>query len=88
MKKRPIATPPEEPQQTDTGELKPCPFCGGEAKIKATQEGKDLKIWCQCQKCHARTTGYYANTEWENNTMQNIMQSKTNAVEEWNKRYK
>ena len=29
-------------------ELKPCPFCGGKAVIKAVNRNYGLTIWCQC----------------------------------------
>lgn len=33
-------------------ELKPCPFCGGEAEIRG-----DGYFWIQCKYCWAETTG-------------------------------
>lgn len=32
--------------------LKPCPFCGGTGKIKATKKDYiGFTIWCECKKC-------------------------------------
>lgn len=40
-------------------ELKPCPFCGGECKIKAAEkEYIGFTIWCECENCHAQASGY------------------------------
>ena len=33
--------------------LKPCPFCGGEAKMKITKYGGS---YVMCNKCYCRTT--------------------------------
>lgn len=39
--------------------LKPCPFCGGECKIKAAEkEYIGFTIWCECENCHAQASGY------------------------------
>jgi hypothetical protein len=43
-------------------ELKQCPFCGGEAKIKAATKSYSFTIWCAC-KCGARTEGLQANSD-------------------------
>ena len=43
-------------------ELKPCPFCGGEAKMKHGYPGKQCKslrqAFVQCVKCGCRTVTY------------------------------
>lgn len=67
-------------------ELKPCPFCGGEAIIKAANKSYGFTIWCQCSKCNARTEGYCPNTNKENDTMENIEKCKERAIEAWNRR--
>ena len=35
-----------------TEKLKPCPFCGGEATMSVTQEGKYV---IECEYCHSRS---------------------------------
>ena len=42
--------------------LKPCPFCGGKAKIKAVIKSYGFTIWCACE-CGARTEGFTQATE-------------------------
>lgn len=53
--------------------LKPCPFCGGEAKMVETYSG-DIKIGCENLGC----LGCY-----ENNA---FFSFKEDAIESWNKR--
>lgn len=67
-------------------ELKPCPFCGGEAVIKAFNKNYGFTIWCQCQKCGARTEGYCPNTNNEDATIDNIENCKNRSLEQWNRR--
>ena len=67
-------------------ELKPCPYCGGEAVIKAVNKNYGFTIWCQCQKCGARTEGYCPNTNNEDATIDNIENCKNRALEQWNRR--
>lgn len=52
-------------------ELKPCPFCGREPKIKAVMKSYGLTIWCAC-KCGAQTGGFCPNMSNEDNTMKKI----------------
>lgn len=66
--------------------LKPCPFCGGEAIIKATVKSYGFTIWCACEKCNARTEGFCPDTNRENDTMENIEERKKRAIKEWNRR--
>ena len=67
-------------------ELKPCPFCGGEAVIKAVNRNYGLTIWCQYLKCDARTEGYCPDTNNEDATIDNIENCKNRALEQWNRR--
>lgn len=54
--------------------LKPCPFCGGEAKKNMARAGTgELKHYISCQKCYARSRSFaerrsifgYRLTDWE-----------------------
>jgi Lar family restriction alleviation protein len=66
--------------------LKPCPFCGGEAKVKVTKKDYiGFTIWCAC-KCGARTEGFCPDTNKEDDTMENIEECKKRAIETWNRR--
>ncbi len=68
-------------------ELKPCPFCGKKAIIKATTKTDvGFTIWCECSSCNAKTMGYCAYMKNENNTIDNIEQSKQHAISAWNRR--
>ena len=55
-------------------ELKPCPFCGGEAILQETGG-----FWCNviCDKCGAMTACIMNNCEYS---------SKDKAIELWNRR--
>lgn len=66
-------------------ELKPCPFCGREAKIKAVIKSYGFTIWCACE-CGARTEGFCPDTNKEDDTMENIEKCKKRAIEAWNRR--
>lgn len=67
-------------------ELKPCPFCGGKAIIKAFNKKYGFAIWCQCKECCARTDEYCPNTDNEDTAIDNIESCKAKAVEQWNRR--
>ena len=51
-------------------ELKPCPFCGGEANLVQGSSGK-LLPWVRCRDCGAETSDYDSVEE---------------AAEAWNRR--
>ena len=53
-------------------ELKPCPFCGGEAKIVRLFTSTRYDCFVKCTKCD-NESGLYT--------------SKQNAVKEWNRRF-
>jgi len=67
-------------------ELKPCPFCGGEAKLLTDCDGGggrfDEKItyffWCVCKKCGAK--GKVHKNIYFNERMKNA------AINSWNRR--
>ena len=68
-------------------ELKKCPFCDGEARIK--MERKDnvsWTIWCECKKCHAKAEGYCPSMQNADNALKSINTCKINAIEAWNRR--
>lgn len=54
-----------------TGELLPCPFCGGEAETSAERFERTLLSWVYCKECGA--AGGYRHTEAE-------------AIKAWNTR--
>jgi len=39
-------------------ELKPCPFCGGEAVHEKTRHGIPISYWIKCRHCCCCTTAY------------------------------
>ena len=67
--------------------LKPCPFCGGECKIKAAEtEYIGFTIWCECGNCHAQASGYCPDMKKEDTAIANIDSCRNKAVEAWNRR--
>lgn len=60
-------------------ELKPCPFCGGEAHTYAYRfrdQGKERKLWvCQCKNCRLNYPPIPVHCEHE-----------SEAIEAWNRR--
>lgn len=68
-------------------ELKPCPFCGGKASLKAkTKNIGEFVTWCECDKCHAKIDGYYADIKREDISIENIERCKIKTIEDWNRR--
>lgn len=69
-------------------ELKPCPFCGKRAGIKATNKSYGFTIWCQCENsdCAARTGGYCPEMKDEDRSIESIESCFRKAVEAWNRR--
>lgn len=65
-------------------ELKPCPFCGGEAEL-CKSYGSDDKVYyhtayVRCSRCHAKTKtvitdGYYGTTS-----------TTRDVINDWNRR--
>ena len=51
--------------------LKPCPFCGGEAKLKIIPKYYGDIYWVKCEECNAETPSDFEKDE---------------AIEAWNRR--
>lgn len=67
--------------------LKPCPFCGGEAKLITTEfDRKTIAIKVECKSYYARTTGYCATVFNNENVLNNIDNAREKAIEVWNRR--
>lgn len=67
-------------------ELKPCPFCGGEAKIKRKSELGIMSIWSQCRMCGATGPSASADLSQGDKAIENIEQCKWLAEDNWNRR--
>ena len=65
-------------------ELKKCPFCGKEAKIKGRVKDGDYAIWCECKGCGVKTASYWPSIESEDHSLENIEMCKIRVVEKWN----
>ena len=62
-------------------ELKPCPFCGGKAKLYATitrTYPNHCKHYCYCEKCYATGESF--------SDLENDGSSVFKAIEAWNRR--
>lgn len=59
-------------------ELKTCPFCGGEAKLRTSVEDRTPVAWVACDTCGARTK-MQADGDYNG---RNVF----TAVERWNRR--
>lgn len=66
------------------GELKPCPFCGGEAKMESSYDLHFI-IRCRCTKCNVRTEGYAPDLKMIN-AIERIEECKILAIKDWNRR--
>lgn len=75
-------------------ELKPCPFCGGEARLKqivsSNGEGRFIEVWrVQCHDCDATFNRYgFESIFYRNDEGEFIFEKdgRAEAVEVWNKR--
>lgn len=59
-------------------ELKPCPFCGGEAKLVYSEPGHEDRIWCIVRCKDWNCPGEHLN-EW--------YATDDDAIGKWNTRY-
>ena len=65
-------------------ELKPCPFCGGDAQFIEEYRGmggSELCFYVECKICKARTRS--TGGVWDDEKMR---QAPNKAVERWNRR--
>lgn len=63
-------------------ELKPCPFCGGKAKL-IFRFGID--ICCECTECEARTKMFFVR-DTAPDVMDEFEDAKAKATKMWNRR--
>lgn len=64
-------------------ELKPCPFCGGKAKVKGICGSESVYAFVYCQKCGARTEKTY---EFEAAKKEQLERIKAHVSALWNAR--
>lgn len=64
--------------------LKPCPFCGGEAHMqeRGTEEGERMVFCCACASCGASVEGL----EWVERDGLPGFETEAQAIEAWNRR--
>ena len=72
-------------------ELKPCPFCGGEADVKYQPIYMDYGVCIFCTECKARSKFFpydckYTYFHGEKNVYISKEQAKNKAIELWNRR--
>ena len=67
--------------------LKPCPFCGSEATVRAKSGNCGFIVWCECKNksCGGRTVEYCADIN-EDRILESIERIKVKVVEIWNRR--
>ena len=79
---------------SDTEELKPCPFCGGKARLYTTESRQSYRravVKCQQCRCEIRAEGGgfhdfgEGKTEMEKRALSNEA-AKANAIAAWNRR--
>lgn len=82
-------------RMNDTEELKPCPFCGGEAEIKQVNLGLNdenafIDSWLvECSQCKARTQWYGGEfTRDTDGSVRFLKNGRNEAVNDWNRRTK
>lgn len=76
-------------KESTENELKPCPFCGGEAEMCSGSDRLNGKHWyIRCKSCFSRGAEYYEsfNALMENEEFFAIQKAWKNAIKAWNKR--
>ena len=76
-------------------DLKPCPFCGGEAILLVNQMYPEKKSYIECMKCGAKTNEFMTSVEYikcgtkTDEFMTSFeFSSDDKAIEAWNRREK
>ena len=67
-------------------ELKPCPFCGGEASIKEQTVYVYNAIFAHCKNCKARVMEYFADAPNIHGVTLGREKAIEKAIEAWNRR--
>lgn len=59
----------------DGVKIKPCPFCGGEPKVRVNGTPDCTDTWVECSRCFART-----------DAIESIAPMRASAIHAWNQR--
>ena len=67
-------------------ELKPCPFCGGEASIREQTIYLYKAIYAHCTNCKARVMEYFSDAPNIDGVTLGKEKATQKAIEAWNRR--
>lgn len=67
-------------------ELKPCPFCGGEATTKEQNIYVYEAIFVHCKNCNARVMEYFSDAPNMKGVILGREKATEKAIEAWNRR--
>ena len=67
-------------------ELKPCPFCGGEAHANAIISDNQIEFRVFCCKCACMLTQSLFVKQYCLRSFDDILRAMDNVVEKWNRR--
>lgn len=67
-------------------DLKPCPFCGGVAKLRERQKAYSHAIQGQTRKTFVECVDCNAMSKWFKQTNNTLNEMKTYAIQSWNRR--